>query len=396
MSRGRAPGPGSLRKRGGQWVLDWQDGSGNRRRQALGPNKADAERKRAELIRRRDMERDGLGAIAGLDLTLAEIVPDYLEDLRPRVTPRHIKNVSGKLAVVLEELGETKVRDLKPMALVRLRSRLTAEGRSNRTANLYPENLRTALSWAVEAGLIAANPLQRMRRLPTTRDHQVYRRRALTEAELVRFLEAAREDDDRCELLATDVRIPVTPFFLALLCTGARYGEAIQIRWGDLDFTRESLVVRAENAKSRRQRVIPLGDDLIEALRALAVAHGERFGRLPSADGLVFLSPMGERWPWHTANIMRILDRVLAHAGIPKIDTEGQKLDVHALRHTAVTRLARAGVSLTKVQQLMGHSDPKLTAAVYTHLGVEDLRDAINALPSLRAGKPERHKEAAS
>ena len=60
---------------------------------------------------------------------------------------------------------------------------------------------------------------------------------------------------------------------------------------------------------------------------------------------------------------------------------EGRKLDVHALRRTAATRLARAGAPLMHTQQILGHSDPKLTAAVYSHLEAEDLRGAVESLP---------------
>ena len=55
-------------------------------------------------------------------------------------------------------------------------------------------------------------------------------------------------------------------------------------------------------------------------------------------------------------------------------------MDIHALRHSFASELGRAGVGLTQAQALMGHSDPKLTAALYTHLCVEDLRDAISRL----------------
>ncbi len=63
-----------------------------------------------------------------------------------------------------------------------------------------------------------------------------------------------------------------------------------------------------------------------------------------------------------------------------RVDAEGRKLDIHALRHTFGSRLARRGVGLVQVQRLMGHSDPKLTAQVYTHLDVEDLRRAVEAV----------------
>jgi site-specific recombinase XerD len=57
---------------------------------------------------------------------------------------------------------------------------------------------------------------------------------------------------------------------------------------------------------------------------------------------------------------------------------------VHALRHSFASRLARNGVGLAQAQRLLGHSDPKLTASIYTHLEPEDLREAVEGLPGLR------------
>lgn len=58
-------------------------------------------------------------------------------------------------------------------------------------------------------------------------------------------------------------------------------------------------------------------------------------------------------------------------------DIRSHKLDIYVPRHTFGSRMARSGAGLVHVQHLMGHSDPKLTAQVYTHLDVEDLRGAI-------------------
>jgi hypothetical protein len=46
--------------------------------------------------------------------------------------------------------------------------------------------------------------------------------------------------------------------------------------------------------------------------------------------------------------------------------------------------LARENVGLVQAQKLMGRSDPRLTAEVYTHLGVEDLRGAVERLQTFR------------
>jgi len=151
--------------------------------------------------------------------------------------------------------------------------------------------------------------------------------------------------------------------------------------WGDLDFRRRLLVLRAEHTKASRERVIPLRDGMVGQLRTLQELHREDLGFPCGGGDPIFLTPEGSTWARPTTNPMRIFDRILKAAGIPRIDERGYKLDIHALRHTFISRLERVGVPLVHVQRLAGHSDPKLTAQVYSRLGTEDLRGAIERLP---------------
>ena len=389
MNRGRALGPGRLDKRKGRWVLAYTDAGGRRRRKVLGTDRRTAERLRSEIIHERDLARAGLGAEAGQRRTLKSILDAYLADLQPRVTPRHFVNVSTRLRHVVTQLDGLRVADLKPLHAVQVRNEAVAAGRSHRTANLLVDRLAAMLRWAEENELVGRNPLTKLRRLPETRDHQRYRRRALTEAEIEVFLAAAEADDERNGLeaeLRGWTRVPQTPMWIAFLETGARWSELRRVSWGDVDLGRRVLVLKAENTKSKKQRAVPLREGLVGRLRGLQVVHADILGRVPTIADLVFLSPEGAPWKRPTTNCMRIFDRLLVAAGIPKIDGEGRKLDLHALRHTAGTRLARAGVGLVQTQRLLGHSDPKLTAQVYTHLDVEDLRGSVESLPSLDPG----------
>ena len=59
---------------------------------------------------------------------------------------------------------------------------------------------------------------------------------------------------------------------------------------------------------------------------------------------------------------------------------DGRVIDFHALRHTFGSRMARSGAGLVQVQRLMGHSDPKLTLNIYTHVDVADQASAIGQL----------------
>ena len=382
MARGRALGPGSLRKRDDAWYLDYTDEAGRRRRKLLGRDKRTAERVRSEIIHRRDLAIAGLGAEAGMDVRLRELADDYLEDLEQRCVRRHFKGTRTKLLRAIEGVGVELVRDLRPLHVIRHRQKLLDQGLTNRTANLDGDALRSMLKWSVEAGIIATNPLQGLRRLREGPGNK----RALTDVEIARFLDAVGEDDAQCDVAAIDVRIPQRPLFETLLATGARWGELVKSTWGDVDLQRRVLVLRAENTKSRKERAIPLSDQLTRTLHDLRVLRESRFGRLSRADEPIFLSPNGDPQLWHTANVTRILNRCLAAAGIPKTTAEG-KITVHALRHTCASRLARNGVPLVKAQRILGHSDPKLTAQVYTHLDAEDLRDAIETRPE----RPDEH-----
>ena len=61
----------------------------------------------------------------------------------------------------------------------------------------------------------------------------------------------------------------------------------------------------------------------------------------------------------------------------------GRTVDVHCLRHTFATLLARNGVSPSVAQRLMRHSDIRLTMNTYTHLDLADTAGAVAALPAI-------------
>jgi integrase len=68
-------------------------------------------------------------------------------------------------------------------------------------------------------------------------------------------------------------------------------------------------------------------------------------------------------------------------AGIERMDASGRKLDFHALRYTFATMLARHNVSQRLAQELMRHSDPRLTANIYTDVTKLPTFEAVNDLP---------------
>jgi integrase len=321
--------------------------------------------------------------VLGIDLdqvrpeprSLHEVLDAYTADLATRATPTHCANVRARLRWLIDDLGVTNVHELQPHTLLLHRAARLKAGSSVRTANLVTDRLRAMLTWAVLVGLIPTNPLAALPRLPENEATKRYRRRALSDAEIEALLQAARDDD-----LRTRRRVPQLPLWTALLETGARSGELVRVTWADVDFERALLTLRATNTKSRKERSIPLLAGMVAALRALQPAHVAVLGRPLRPSDLLFRSPEGCAWPAHSVNVTRMLHRLLEAAEIDRLDAQGKKIDVHALRHSFASRLARAGVPITHAQKLLGHSTVEMTARVYTHLGQEEMRAAIDRI----------------
>jgi integrase len=331
-------------------------------------------------------------ATAHAAVSLASIQREYLDDLKCRVSPCHYKNVKARLERVVPALQVDDLCQLQPLQVIRYRNQQREKGASNRTANLVVDSLGAMFGWAVGCGLIETNPLRNVRRLPDGAGHQRYRRRALSDAEIERFLYAAHQEDKANATTWSDqgggegnhrrqsTRVPQTTMWLAFLETGARWSELTRARWSDLDAAQRTLILRAETTKSKKRRVIPLRPLMVSALQALRTLHEVILNRALTDADPIFRSPEAAVWMRPTNNAMRLFNRVLKRAGIARVDGEGRKLDIHCLRHTFGSRLARNGVGLVQVQRLMGHSDPKLTAQVYTHLDVDDLRRAVESI----------------
>jgi len=133
--------------------------------------------------------------------------------------------------------------------------------------------------------------------------------------------------------------------------------------------------VEGKHAKSGRAATLPLRGDLADDLRKHIDRLAEANGGQPSADTPLF------DIDWR--NLLRTFNLDLAAAGIPKRDAQGRTVDVHCLRHTFATLLARNGVSPSVAQKLMRHSDIRLTMNTYTNLDLADTAGTVAALPAM-------------
>jgi len=387
----RARGPGRLYRetRYGEtaWWLDFTGADGKRKRRKLSADRKLAERQRNELIRRRDHESAGLGVIGGQERLLSELRDLYLADLKIRSGAGHLANKGARLHKALAALRAQRVRDLTPADAIALQGALVRDGLGNTTINMRLGALQGMLRWSVRMRLIAESPIEQVQPLPSNEKTLRRRRRALSEDEIQRLIAAAEAEDRQSEQGSLRA-VPQAPYFLTALSTGLRYGELRLLAWGAIDFDNAMLHVRGEHAKSGKSRAIPLSSELLHALAELLRFHGRFLAREVVAADRVFLAPRGAPWLVCSNNANRVLLRLLEAAQIPRFDEAGRKIDIHGLRHSFCTRLARSGASLLHAQILMGHADSRLTSKTYQHLESEATRGAIDALPPTTGHAP--------
>lgn len=178
----------------------------------------------------------------------------------------------------------------------------------------------------------------------------------LTVEEVDRLLEAP---DQRTDRGARDHAMMET-----LYATGLRVSELVKLRVGDVNFEAGYLITMG---KGKKQRLVPLGEVAVAALRPYLETVRPRFirpGRHATTDFL-FLTRLGTRMTRQC--FWNILGDYTRAAGIRR------KISPHKLRHSFATHLVERGADLRAVQAMLGHADIG-TTEIYTHLSRAHLR----------------------
>lgn len=176
--------------------------------------------------------------------------------------------------------------------------------------------------------------------------------------------------------------------YLLILNTGLRMGEALSLRWDDVDFDNKTIMITKNNVMTKKRntsgeciggyelqtqnstktangnRVVPINKSAEEALLALKQNNHTPYVIVNSRNNQILPS-----------NFERSFQRILTSAGI-------HPYGIHALRHTFASMLFSKGVDVKIVSKLLGHSSVKITYDTYVHLFEKDLERVTEVLDS--------------
>src|SRR5260370_2134292 len=312
--------------------------------------------------------------VVGRDQTVAQYLERWLTDaVVHSVRPKTYVNYELCVRRLMPHVGRRRLRVLAPEHIQHALGKLLDGGWSARTVRQVHMVLRCALKQAVLWRLVASNPSDAVKPPRAERKEM----RTLTEDEVHRLLAATSGTRHHS-------------LWIFLVTTGVRLGEALAIRWADIDLNEGRVTIRralqrqrgaglvfVEPKSSRGRRTVSLPPETLEVLAQQRrdldrerVEAGERW----QENDLVFPSPVGR--PRDMTYLSYTFHRGLERAGLPR-------LRIHDLRHTAATHLLNKHVHPKVVQELLGHSTIAITLDTYSHVLPALVKEASGHMSSL-------------
>lgn len=229
--------------------------------------------------------------------------------------------------------------------------------------------LRVCLDGAVRDGLLARNPA---RAVESVREGTA-EARSLSPVEVAAIIEAAQPTR-------------YGRLFALIAATGLRKGEALALRWPDVDVDAGTITVRGTLTKrdgvwvvgepktARSRRVLRPGDGVMRLLReqrAAQVAERLRAANVWEDHGFVFASESGRHLD--PRNVLRAFVIAAQSAGV-----EGAT--VHTLRHAAASLMIAGGADVAAVSGVLGHARTSTTLNLYVHTTSDAQAQALGGL----------------
>lgn len=364
MGKRRANGEGSVSKLpDGRWaasvMLQRPDGSYTRVRRE-GKTRALA------MARLDEAKRAIMAGVSGkLPTVAAHLAAWHRDTFSPKARSSSVRTYSWVIdSVIVPHLGAVRIDRLNGPRLRQWLADLGGAGLAPKTISMARSILRQALDQAVEDHLISANPIGRSIKGPSV---PASGGKALTPEQARELLRAAKG-----ARLEAAIRLA--------LGLGLRRGEICGLRWADIDMAAGTLSVKGQiicetgkglswtEPKTKTAiRTLRLPAVLLGALRWHQTRQEAEHKAMGWAAPVYVFTAATTGGPLAPSIFYDTFKAIAKAAGL-------EDFRLHDLRHSAASFLLAEGVSLKKVQQILGHARGATTLNTYAHLlpGEED------------------------
>lgn len=350
--------------------------TGKERRTTRRGFKTMKEAKQAERNLLLDVEENGLPSNQSdgfQDPTFEELASLWLENYKTTVKPSTFENVKSKVEKMTEE--HFKELKLKKITVAYCQRVVIELSKSYVLYNHYLSVINRIFKYAVLMDILDSNPFDKVIK-PKSRQTQ-RKGNFLTKEELKEFLKLAQ----------TATLSYFFPLVHLMSYTGLRQGEAIALKWSDIDFENKKITVDKTAARIKEKqtlqtpktknskRVISIDPTTLSILKSwkkdqikIYFRNGKHF---EGDDNFIFTN---QRADWvHIHNFIPYFKRFVT-------DHKLKPITPHGLRHTHASLLFSAGVEPKNISDRLGHSTVQITLDLYTHITEEQRTDTVEKL----------------
>jgi integrase len=300
-------------------------------------------------------------------ITFKSISADWLAEVKPTVKDSTYERYECVSRLHINpKLGSIDIRDITRADILKFLKGVKETGLSVSSVQLVGTVISSVMLYALDLEVIEKSPFQEIGR-------------SLKMKKSVKYPDPFTHEQLASLLAASPERYRL--YFLLLMRTGMRVGEALALEWDDL--VGNSLTIkrtfsngRLGSPKNGKQRTIQLSPQLLTEMqvhRKTEVESCLKAGVKPKlifAEGGTYINYHALRNSWK---------RMLKSVGLGEYK-------MHFIRHSVASLLIDAGTSPTDVQALLGHHSPAFTLQIYSHALKKD--EAITGcLDSLGSGK---------
>lgn len=354
-SKARGNGEGTIFQRSdGRWVGAVSLGPGRRKKQFYGKTRPEVQKKVKQALR----ELEQGVAIEKPDQALEAFMRNWLEHKRDIRVSTRVKYDQLMRVHIIPALGRLTLKKVTPQIVHDFLNDMLDGGLSTNSVKMLQGLLHQVLEEALNLDLVVRNVCDRVKPPKVVSRQSI----ALNEEQLLRLLRTA--EGERLE-----------KFVMLAMATGMRRGELLALKWDDLDLENRVLRVRRTGDYVYGHGYVENGPKTESGIREILLPifivemllnhqedqrqAREKYGSSWIEMGYVFTGIKGGRL--NSRYALRMYDRLLQKAGLPHIR-------IHDLRHSYSTLMAAMKVHGKVVQEILGHSDYRLTMNVYTQV----------------------------
>lgn len=308
-------------------------------------------------------------------LTLGEYLTTWLEQASQRLRPKTLADYRRLVErhIAPQPIAAMRLTKLTGLRLATCYTQLAKAGVSAFVRRQVHALLHKALADAVKWGLLVSNPASGVDKpKPQPQERQLW-----TAEQVATFLAAV--DGQYADL------------FAFLLASGCRLGEALGLRWSDVDWPTGTVCIQRQvtevngrpvegppksKAGVRRIALPTWGLAALERQQA-RVRQWQLQSDNAFASGWQRCFPTPKGTVPEASNLRRAFLAVCDRLGLPRVR-------LHDLRHISLSLLAQSGISVKDLQRRAGHSSPTLTLQVYVHASQDGDRRAAAVLENLQ------------